>query len=121
MPAKEDKDATTSSNAIDRMAGNDDFWDTVEPLLGEGALVEGTLMGGPCVRSGDEFVAMPHHKGPGMVVKLHRDRVAELIDEGVGQSFAPAKKVFKEWVLLEAFDLDLWERLLRESIAFVTK
>ena len=66
-----------------------------------------------------EFVGMPHHKGPGIVVKLHRDRVAELIDQGVGQSFAPAKKVFKEWVLVEAND-ELWNDLIAESIDFVS-
>ncbi len=110
---------------------SDDFWDTAAPLIGEGLLEEGTIMGGPCARatgaSADrsqghgEFVAMAHHKGPGMVVKLPRDRVAELIESGHGATFAPAKKVFKEWVLIEAFDEELWQALLRESISFVTK
>ena len=99
--------------------GNDDFWDTAGPLLAEGVIEEGTIMGGPCVRTGGEFVAMPHHKGPGLVVKLPKDRVAGLIDDGVGQSFAPAGKVFSEWVLIEAFDDDQWTDLLRESVAFV--
>ncbi len=99
---------------------SDEFWDTAAPLLAEGAIEEGTLMGGPCVRHAGEFVAMPHHKGPGMVVKLSKDRVAELIDAGTGQSFAPAKKVFKEWVLIEDFDEPLWQNLIRESVAFVS-
>ncbi len=62
---------------------------------------------------------MPHHKGQGIVVKLPRQRVDELIAAGEGQSFAPAGKVFKEWVLVEAHDEDGWRNLLRESIGFV--
>ena len=53
------------------------------------------------------------------MVKLHRDRVAELIDDGRGQPFAPAGKVFKEWVLVEEHDEELWEALIRESVGFV--
>ena len=99
---------------------SDEFWDVAGPLQAEGLIAEGTIMGGPCLRAAGEFVAMPHHKGPGLVVKLPRERVAELIDDGVGQPFAPAGKVFGEWVLIEAFDDDRWEALLRESVAFVT-
>ena len=99
---------------------SDEFWDTAQPLLAEGVIEEGTLMGGPCVRAGGEFVGMPHHKGPGIVVKLSRERVAELIDAGEGQPFAPAKKVFKEWVLVEDFDEQRWTALLREAVEFVS-
>lgn len=99
---------------------SEEFWDCATPLLAEGVIDEGTIMGGPCVRAGGEFVAMPHHKGPGLVVKLPRDRVAGLIEDGAGQSFAPAGKVFKEWVLIEAFDETQWQDLLRESVTFVS-
>ncbi len=99
---------------------SDEFWDVATPLLAEGTIEEGTIMGGPCVRAAGEFVGMPHHKGDGIVVKLHRDRVAELIEAGVGKPFAPAKKVFKEWVLVEEFDEEAWAALLRESVQFVT-
>ncbi len=98
---------------------SDEFWDSAAPLLAEGVVEEGTIMGGGCVRSGGEFVGMPHHKGDGIVVKLPRERVEELIAAGEGASFAPAGKVFKEWVLVEAFNEERWVELLRESIAFV--
>ena len=84
-------------------------------------LEEGTIMGGACVRSRGEFVGMPHHKGDGIVVKLPRDRVNELIAGDEGASFAPAGKVFKEWVLVESHDEDWWTELLRESVAFVNR
>lgn len=97
------------------------FWDVAQPLIADGTLEEGTIMGGRCVRNvAGEFVAMPHHKGPGLVVKLARDRVDELIASGSGQSFAPAGKVFKEWVLVETHDADEWDALLRESVTFVS-
>ena len=97
-----------------------EFWDVAEPLMAEGLIEEGTIMGGRCVRAKGEFVAMPHHKGAGIVVKLPKDRVAELIDAGRGKSFAPAGKVFKEWVLVESFDEATWSDLVRESVAFVS-
>lgn len=53
------------------------------------------------------------------MVKLPRARVDELIDAGTGASFAPAGKVFREWVLVEEYDEQRWTDLLRESIAFV--
>lgn len=99
---------------------SDEFWDAVAPLLADGSLDEGTIMGGPCVRAKGEFVGMPHHKGDGIVVKLPRDRVDELIAGGEGQSFAPAGKVFREWVLIESHDEDRWRELVQESIGFVT-
>lgn len=99
---------------------SDEFWDTAAPLIAEGLVEEGTLMGGSCLRSQGEFVGMANHKGPGLVVKIHRDRVAELIDAGEGQPFAPAGKVFSEWVLIEAFDEARWQELLREAVTFVT-
>lgn len=98
---------------------SDEFWDAAAPLLAEGVVEEGTIMGGACVRSGGEFVGMPHHKGDGIVVKLPRDRVDDLIEAGEGASFAPAGKVFREWVLVEAHDEQRWIELLRESVAFV--
>ena len=98
---------------------SDEFWDAAAPLLAEGHIEEGAIMGGASVRSAGEFVGMPHHKGDGIVMKLPRDRVDALIYAGDGAPFAPAGKVFREWVLVEAHDEDRWVELLRESLAFV--
>jgi hypothetical protein len=99
---------------------SEEFWDAAAPLLAEGTLVEGTIMGGPCARTpAGEFVAMPHHKGPGIVVKLPRDRVDAMIDSLEGRPFAPAGRTFREWVLVEDHDEARWQALLRESVAFV--
>ena len=98
---------------------SNEFWDAAAPLLAEGLLEEGTIMGGPCVRGRGEFVGMPHHKGDGIVVKLPRERVDTLVASGEGAPFAPAGKVFKEWVLIEGHDESRLIELLRESITFV--
>lgn len=98
------------------------FWALAARLSEENPrVVESTIMNGPCLRVGDEFLALVDFKGSGMVVKLPRDRVAELIEAGVGRSFAPAGRVFKEWVSIPDADEVLWADLLREGVAFGTR
>ena len=95
------------------------FWELVEPLFASDDVEEGTLMNFPCMRSGGEFFAMPHHESGDAVLKMHKDRVAELIAAGVGEPFGPGKKAFKEWVLVSADHQDQWLDLLAEAKAFV--
>ncbi|MFW2332174.1 hypothetical protein [Ilumatobacter sp.] len=96
------------------------FWELIEEFqLEDPRVEEGTIMGGRCARVSGEFLGLVDYRGSGMVVKLPKDRVAELIDQGVGQPFAPAKKVFKEWVAVPKRDRRRWRSLLRESIEFV--
>ncbi len=99
---------------------SDEFWDAAAPLMAEGVVEEGTIMSGACLRAAGEFVGMPHHKGPGIVVKLPADRVTTMIEEGEGLPFAPAGKVFKEWVLVVDHDEERWRQLIRDSVDFVT-
>lgn len=100
---------------------HEQFWELAEPHLASGRLVEDTMMGHQCLRSAatNGFVATVTRVNGEVVVKLPKARVAELIDRGVGRPFAPAGKVFKEWVELPGVDEDTWERLLDESIDFV--
>ena len=96
------------------------FWELIEEFqLADPRIEEGTIMGGRCVRVAGEFVGLVDYKGSGMVVKLPRDRVQELIDQGVGRPFAPAKKVFTEWVSVPERDRRRWRALIAESIQFV--
>ncbi len=98
----------------------DVFWDLGMELMAEdGRVVEGTIMSSRCLRVGKEFLAMPHHKTEGLVVKLPADRVSAIIEAGEGESFAPAGKVFKEWLAVTTVDEDRWRSLLREGVAFV--
>jgi hypothetical protein len=96
------------------------FWQLAAVLQQEDPrIVEGTLMNGRCLRVGTEFLALVDDKGSGLVVKLPRARVADLIAGGVGQPFAPAGRVFREWLSVPRPDRERWLTLLREGVAFV--
>lgn len=96
------------------------FWDLAAELQAEDErIVEGTIMGSPCLRVGQEFLAMSHHQRDGMVVKLPAERVRQLIEAGEGEPFAPAGKVFKEWLAVTEVDEARWRELLQEGVAFV--
>jgi len=95
------------------------FWDLATDLVGRDGVEEGTIMGSPCLRASGEFFAMPEHRGGGLVAKLPAARVDELVAGGTGEPFAPAGKVFKEWVLIRQPDAALWNQLLQEARGFV--
>lgn len=96
------------------------FWQLAAELQADDPrVVEGTIMNGRCVRVGEEFLALPDFKGSGLVVKLPRARVDALIAAGQGRPFAPAGRVFKEWVSVPEPSRPLWSALLREGVAFV--
>ena len=92
-----------------------------EPFLATGGLVEGTMMGHQCLRTSmsDQFVATVERSSGNLVVKLPRGRVADLIEAGDGLAFAPAGKVFKEWVSIPVYDEAQWTALIDESMGFV--
>lgn len=86
---------------------------------GDAAVHRGTMMGFPCLRVDDAFAASFDHRSGDLVVKLPRERVTALIEVGVGEPFAPAGRVFSEWVAIPTRDLDDWRALVEEAIAFV--
>lgn len=98
------------------------FWELAADLQDENpGVVEGTIMNGRCLRVGQEFLALIDFKGSGLVVKLPKARVAALIASGKGQPFAPAGRVFSEWVSVPKPDRELWRSLLREGVTFVAR
>jgi len=76
------------------------------------------MMGYPCVRLAGRFLASYDDKAGCLVVKLPHDRVAELVEQGRGDPFAPAGKVFREWVAIPTVDRGLWQTLLAEAVGF---
>ena len=96
------------------------FWELAARLQSEDdRIVEGTIMNSRCLRVGKEFLALIDRRGSGLVVKLPKARVDELITAGVGEPFAPAGRVFREWVSIAKPDRRRWLSLLREGVAFV--
>lgn len=96
------------------------FWDLAQPFMAAGKADEGVLMRSRCLRVKGEFMAMPEYRTGDLVVKLPADRVAELVDSGAGLAFAPAGRVFSEWVQVPARDTEAWAGLLEEAFAFAS-
>ena len=102
------------------MTGEERFWLLVGKLQKEDPRLElGTIMGGRCVRVGGEFLGLYAKKQGGAVFKLSKDQVAGLVEAGHGAPFAPAGRVFKEWVLVPDSESRRWAKLMRDGIAFV--
>jgi hypothetical protein len=89
-----------------------------DDLLYDPAIGRATMMGYPCVRLAGRFLASYDDKAGGLVVKLPRDRVETLVEQGVGVPFAPAGKVFREWVSIPTVERQLWQTLLAEAVDF---
>jgi len=92
-----------------------------DDLLYDPAVGRATMMGYPCVRLAGRFVASYDAKLAGLVMKLPRERVRQLVEDGTGEPFAPAGKIFGEWVAIPAVDRDLWRTLLAEAVDFARK
>src|SRR5688500_8403556 len=89
-----------------------------DDLLYDPAVGRSTMMGYPCVRRAGSFFASFDTKTEALVVKLPRERVAEVVADGTGEPFAPNGRVFREWVRLPEPDPNVWERLLAEARDF---
>ena len=76
-----------------------------EKLVLRPGVARSTMMGFPCLRvDGDYFVSV-HRDGGSLIVKLSREQVAEAVSAGDGEPFAPAGRVFREWL---AIPVALW-------------
>jgi uncharacterized protein (TIGR02453 family) len=91
------------------------FWDLVELLHADPAVTRSTMMGLPCVRLDGRFFASLDQRTGALLVKLDADRVGELIAAGHGEPFAPAGRVFREWVAIPRPDRRRWRTLLAEA------
>ena len=86
-----------------------------DDLLYDPAVGRSTMMGYPCVRWAGRFFASFDTRAETLVVKLSRERVAELVADGTGETFAPNGRVFREWVTIPEPDPHVWEQLLAEA------
>lgn len=101
------------------MTAEELFWQLATDLMAtEPRVVQGTIMNSRCLRVGKEFLALVDYKGSGLVVKLPKDRVQQVILKGHGRPFGPAGKVFKEWLSVPVPDKRRWRALLKEGVAF---
>ena len=102
--------------------GEDDarnlYEELTDDLLYDPGIGRATMMGYPCVRLAGRFLASYDDKARSLVVKLPRGRVTELVENGDGEPFAPAGRVFREWVSIPTIDRSLWQRVLAEAVDF---
>jgi hypothetical protein len=114
------RDAKAASPS-EQSGGDDarDFYDELtDDLLYDPAIGRATMMGYPCVRLAGRFLASYDDKAGCLVVKLPRERVTELVEKGQGDPFAPAGRVFREWVMIPTVDRGLWQAVLAEAVDF---
>lgn len=103
------------NRATHPMNGEELFWDLIEPLYADPAVQRSTMMGLPCVRLDGRFFASLDRRTGALLVKLPQDRVQQVIAGGRGEPFAPAGRVFREWVAVPLPDRRRWRALLREA------
>jgi hypothetical protein len=97
------------------VTGEELFRELVEPLYADPAVRPSTMMGLPCVRLHGRFFASLDRRSGALLVKLPAERVGQLIAAGDGQPFAPAGRVFREWVAVPRPDRRRWRSLLAEA------
>jgi uncharacterized protein (DUF2461 family) len=97
------------------LPGEELFWDLVEPMYADPAVRRSTMMGLPCVRLDGRFFASLDRGTGALLVKLPAERVTALVAAGEGEPFAPAGRVFREWVAVPRPDRRRWGALLAEA------
>jgi hypothetical protein len=103
------EDTTVTAEAL--------FWDLAEAMDADPAVSRSTMMGLPCLRHHGRFFASLDRTTRALLVKLPRERVQQLVRDGHGQPFAPAGRVFREWVAVADPDERRWRSLLDEAKA----
>lgn len=89
-------------------AADDEFWEAAAPLLRRSGVTRSTMMGYPCLRlHGDFFASWDPHQHA-LVVKLDRQTVTALIEGGLGETFAPSGRPFREWVSIPPSARESW-------------
>ncbi|MFG1622696.1 hypothetical protein [Kribbella sp. NPDC049227] len=119
--AKRTRSASPSDQSGGDRAARDLYDELTDDLLYDPAIGRATMMGYPCVRLAGRFVASYNDSAGSLVVKLPRERVIDLVETGTGDPFAPAGKVFREWVSIPTLDPELWRSLLAEAVEFARK
>jgi hypothetical protein len=92
------------------------FWMLAEPLLDQAGVTRSTMMGFPCLRLNGDFFASCDRSTGDLVVKLDATRVAQLIDAGRAEPFAPSGRRFREWAVIPTRRSRSWAALLDEAL-----
>jgi hypothetical protein len=77
------------------------------------------MMGTPCLRYKDDFIAMMLEKEGSFIIKVSDDCVNEIIENGEGNKFNFTKKKFKEWVLIPSEFEKMYKGYVLEALVYV--
>jgi hypothetical protein len=94
------------------------FWEIASEYMAIEGVEEGTLMGMPCLRVAGEFLATAWPRNGDLIARIPAQRVEELVAGGSGEPFAPAGKVFREWVSVPERDERTWRGLIDDALEF---
>ena len=97
------------------------YTEAVEKIILEEGVELSTMMSSPCLRYMGNFIAMMFDREDALIIKVSKERVDELIDEGIGREFNFTKKKFKEWVLIPADYENRYEAFIYEALEFARK
>ena len=89
-----------------------------ELVASDPAISRSTMMGLPCLRLDGAFFASLDKRSGDLVVKLAADDVAARIERGEGRPFAPAGKVFREWLAVDASTEAAWHAAVDDALEF---
>ena len=95
-----------------------DFKKLIQSFIQQDSMTESTMMGTPCLRYSDEFVAMFFDKEDSLIIKVSPDRVIELIGNGQANEFNYTKKRFKEWALVPIDYEEQYSSYIEEAIEY---
>jgi hypothetical protein len=95
-------------------------WDQLADELqaGDPAISRSTMMGLPCLRLDGAFFASLDERNGDLIIKLAADEVSARVTDGRGRSFAPAGRVFREWLAIGPSSIKAWRAALADALAF---
>ena len=82
------------------------------------AISRSTMMGLPCLRLDGAFIASLDRRSGELIVKLAAADVSGRVASGTGRAFAPAGKVFREWLVVVPTAEPVWRAALEDALAF---
>ncbi len=97
------------------------YTEAVEKIILEEGVELSTMMSSPCLRYMGNFIAMMFDREDALIIKVARERVDDLIAEGIGREFNFTKKKFKEWVLIPSDYENRYEAFIYEALEFARK
>ena len=102
------------------MSDKADLWGCLseELLASDPAIARSTMMGLPCLRLDGAFFASLDKRSGDLLVKMPADEVSARVERGEGRAFAPAGRVFREWLAIDSDSEEEWRKAMAAAREF---